>query len=143
MATKEYNPGTWGEIFYSLKKKSILPTNGIYLDHVVEIVTSKVFKKKKLSCTETDWVNAFANKFNKEAKRQNRLSNSHIQRDRSDQVNFFLDKKIDLDFEECPHDPKCDHEDEKMEVDENKPDSPGQSNSLNFLILSQRGYEHT
>ena len=106
MATKEYNPGTWGEIFYSLKKKSILPNNGIYLDHVVEIVKSIILKKVKLSCTEIDWVNAFANKFTDEARRQNKNTSGHIYRDRNKQVNFFLDKKIVMDFEECPHNPK-------------------------------------
>ena len=125
----EYEPGTYGEIFYILKKQSILPNNGIYIDHVVKIVTSNIIKKRMLSCTETDWANGFAVKFTAEAKRQHRLTKGQVYRGRNERVNFFLDQKIDIDFEECPHDPKCDNEaeDEPMEIEDTQ-NSPGQSN---------------
>ena len=113
----EYKLGTYGEIFYILKKQSILPSNGIYVDHVVRILTSNIIKKQKLSCTETDWANGFAVKFTKESQRQHRNNKGNVYRGRNDRVNFFLDQKIDIDFEECPHDPKCDHVDEPMEFE--------------------------
>ena len=126
----EYQPGTQGEIFYILKKQEILPSNGIYIDHVVRVVSSNIIKKRRLSCTETDWANGFAGKFTAEARRQARLNKGGIYRGRNPGVDFFLDKKIDIDFEECPHDPKCDHEDEPIDVEvtNDSSASPGQSN---------------
>ena len=59
---------SYGDLFFGLKSKNVLPGNPNYADHIFDWIQENMFKNKRMSCEEKKWVKKFAPLFKSKIK---------------------------------------------------------------------------
>ena len=133
---------SYGDLFLHLKNNEKIFPKDLTFEHVENWFKLNVDHNANISnakCTKSSWLTDFYATFKKESKAIWANSNGNVYFGRNEKVNFFLNKPIPIEYEDC----SCDTMDTSEPIDAREPMDPTESQCSYRLIalgLSIFGY---